>query len=59
MCDDLGLDAIETGSSLGLAAEAGQMSFGDWKSAARLLEEMKRRRTWPCLGNGVMATANI
>jgi aldehyde:ferredoxin oxidoreductase len=29
MCDDLGVDAIETGSSLGLAAEAGKMSFGN------------------------------
>jgi aldehyde:ferredoxin oxidoreductase len=58
MCDDLGLDAIETGSSLGLAAEAGRMSFGDWKSAARLLEEIEEETPLGlALGNGVMATA--
>jgi len=58
MCDDLGLDAIETGSSLGLAAEAGQMSFGDWKSAARLLEEIGRETPFGlALGNGVVATS--
>jgi aldehyde:ferredoxin oxidoreductase len=58
MCDDLGLDAIETGSSLGLAAEAGEISFGDWKSAARLLEEIEKETPLGlALGNGVMATA--
>ena len=58
MCDDLGLDAIETGSSLGLAAEAGKMSFGDWESAARLLEEIaKETPLGLALGNGVVATA--
>jgi aldehyde:ferredoxin oxidoreductase len=58
MCDDIGLDAIETGSSLGLAAEAGRMSFGDWKSAARLLEEIEKETPLGLiLGNGVVATA--
>jgi alcohol dehydrogenase class IV len=58
MCDDLGVDAIETGSSLGLAAEAGKMSFGDWESAARLLEEIEKETPLGlALGNGVVATA--
>ncbi len=58
MCDDLGVDAIETGSSLGLAADAGKMSFGDWQSAARLLEEIKKETPLGvALGNGVVATA--
>jgi aldehyde:ferredoxin oxidoreductase len=58
MCDDLGLDAIETGSSLGLAAEAGKMSFGDWQSAAVLLEEIEKGTPLGfALGNGVVATA--
>jgi aldehyde:ferredoxin oxidoreductase len=58
MCDDLGIDAIEIGSSLGLAADAGKMSFGDWKSAARLLEEIEKETTLGlALGNGVVATA--
>lgn len=58
MCDDLGVDAIETGSSLGVAADAGRMSFGDWKSAARLLEEIENETPLGlALGNGVVATA--
>jgi aldehyde:ferredoxin oxidoreductase len=58
MCDDLGVDAIETGSSLGLAADAGKMSFGDWESAVRLLEEVEKGTPLGlALGNGVVATA--
>jgi aldehyde:ferredoxin oxidoreductase len=58
MCDDLGVDAIETGSSLGLAADAGKMSFGDWESAARLLKEIEEETPLgTALGNGVVATA--
>jgi len=58
MCDDLGVDAIETGSSLGLAADAGKMSFGDGQSAARLLEEIEKETPLGlALGNGVVATA--
>jgi len=58
MCDDLGVDAIETGSSLGVAADAGKMSFGDWKSAARLLGEIEEETPLGvALGNGVVATA--
>jgi aldehyde:ferredoxin oxidoreductase len=58
ICDDLGVDAIETGSSLGLAADAGKMSFGDWESAARLLDEIEKETPLGfALGNGVVATA--
>jgi aldehyde:ferredoxin oxidoreductase len=58
MCDDLGIDAIETGSSLGLAADAGKMSFGNWESAARLLDEIEKGTPLGlALGNGVVATA--
>ncbi|MGA2463852.1 MAG: aldehyde ferredoxin oxidoreductase C-terminal domain-containing protein, partial [Thermodesulfobacteriota bacterium] len=58
MCDDLGVDAVETGSSLGLAAEAGKMTMGDWESAARLLEEIEKETPLGlALGNGVVATA--
>jgi aldehyde:ferredoxin oxidoreductase len=57
ICDDLGLDAIETGSSLGLAADAGKMSFGDWESAAKLLKEIENETPLGlALGNGVVAT---
>ena len=58
MCDDLGIDGVEAGSSLGLAAEAGKMSWGNWESAQRLLEEIERETPLGvALGNGVVATA--
>jgi len=60
MCDDLGVDAVETGSSLGLAADAGKMIMGDWESAARLLEEIEKETDLGlALGNGVVATAQF
>ena len=58
MCDDLGVDAVETGSALGLAAEAGKMAFGDFQGAERLLEEIEKDTPLGrALGNGVVATA--
>ncbi len=46
LCDDLGLDAIETGAALGLAAEAGIMAFGDWHPRPGYWRRSKRRRRW-------------
>ena len=58
MCDDLGVDGIETGSALGLIAEAGRMAWGDAQAAAGLLEEIKKATPLGvALGNGVVATA--
>lgn len=58
LCDDLGVDAVETGSGLGLAAEAGKMAWGDGESAERLLVEMEEGTPLgQALGNGVVATA--
>ncbi|MCF8110898.1 MAG: iron-containing alcohol dehydrogenase [Desulfobacteraceae bacterium] len=60
MCDDLGLDAIETGAALGVAAEAGKMKMGDWQGAARLLEEVEKETPLGrAIGNGVVATAEF
>jgi aldehyde:ferredoxin oxidoreductase len=60
MCDDLGLDGVEAGSSLGLAAQAGKMFWGDWESAARLLKEIEEETPLGiALGNGVVATARF
>ena len=59
MCDDLGIDVIETGSSLGVAAEAGKMSFGDAEGAMKLLREIEQGTDFGhILGNGVVRTAN-
>ena len=40
MCDDVGLDTIETGSTIGVCMEAGKIPWGDGKAAIGLIEEM-------------------
>lgn len=40
--NDLGLDSIEVGAALGVAAEAGLMDFGDGDRALELMEEIRR-----------------
>ena len=40
--NDLGLDSIEVGAALGVAAEAGLMEFGDGEAALRLLDEIRK-----------------
>ena len=40
--NDLGLDSIETGAALGVAAEAGLMRWGSEKDALSLLDEIRR-----------------
>jgi len=57
--NDLGLDTIEIGAALGVAAEAGLMEFGDGERALALVEEIRRDtplgRT---LGNGAAFTGS-
>jgi len=43
MDDDLGLDTIETGATIGVAMEAGVIPFGDAEAAIGLLEEVAKR----------------
>ena len=58
LCDDLGIDGIEAGSSLGLAAEAGEIPWGDPEAAGRLLAEVETGTPLGvALGNGAVATA--
>jgi aldehyde:ferredoxin oxidoreductase len=40
--NDLGLDSIEIGAALGVAAEAGLMGFGDGERALELLSEIRK-----------------
>ncbi len=40
--NDLGLDSIDVGAALGVAAEAGQMKWGDGERALELLDEIRR-----------------
>ena len=41
MCNDIGLDVIETGATLGVAIEAGLLEYGDASGAIRLLDEAR------------------
>jgi len=40
LCNDYGLDTIETGAALGVAIEAGYARFGDFESIASLLRQV-------------------
>ena len=60
MCDDIGLDGIETGSALGVAAEAGKMNWGDAPGAEKLLGEIEKETPLGfALGGGVVTTARF
>ncbi|HEX7541821.1 MAG TPA: aldehyde ferredoxin oxidoreductase C-terminal domain-containing protein [Anaerolineales bacterium] len=55
--NDLGLDSIDVGAALGVAAEAGQMKWGDGNRALELLNEVRRGTPLGhILGNGASAT---
>ncbi|MDX1613551.1 MAG: aldehyde ferredoxin oxidoreductase C-terminal domain-containing protein [Candidatus Promineifilaceae bacterium] len=42
ICNDMGMDTIETGAALGVAAEAGLLAFGDAAGALALMEEARQ-----------------
>ena len=55
--NDLGLDSIEIGAALGVAAEGGAFEFGDGQSALALLDEIRTgSEIGKVLGNGAVAT---
>ncbi|MGD8402100.1 MAG: aldehyde ferredoxin oxidoreductase C-terminal domain-containing protein [Anaerolineales bacterium] len=54
--NDLGLDSIEMGAALGIAAEAGLMDFGDGEKALELLQEVREgSELGRTLGDGAAA----
>ncbi len=58
--NDLGLDSIEIGAALGVAAEAGLMAFGDGERALELLAEIRAGTPLGrMLGNGAVLTGKI
>lgn len=60
LCNDYGLDTIETGASLGVAMEAGLIPFGDKEGAIRLVEEIgKGTLTGRVLGMGALTTGKV
>ncbi len=55
--NDLGLDSIEVGAALGVAAEAGLMQWGDGERAMALLGEIRKgTELGRTLGDGSVAT---
>ncbi len=55
--NDLGLDSIEIGAALGVAAEAGLMEFGDGEKALELIDEIRKgSKVGRVLGDGAAAT---
>ena len=58
LCDDLGLDTIETGNAFGVAMEAGLLRFGDWEGVIGLFEEIRNgTELGRLLGSGTVAVA--
>jgi aldehyde:ferredoxin oxidoreductase len=60
MVNDLGLDSIEIGAALGVAAKAGLMQFGDGVRAAELIDEITRNTPLGrLLGSGATITGKV
>ena len=58
LCDDLGLDTIETGGAMGLAMDCGALAFGDGAAAIALLDKVdKGDALAETIGRGVVAVA--
>jgi aldehyde:ferredoxin oxidoreductase len=58
--NDLGLDSIEIGAALGVAAEAGLMVWGDGSRAMELIDEIRRGTPLGrVLGNGATLTGKV
>jgi aldehyde:ferredoxin oxidoreductase len=59
-CDDLGLDTIEMGCTIGVLNDAGLFRFGDAARAEELIEEIaKGTPMGRILGSGVALTAKV
>lgn len=60
LCNDYGLDTIETGTTLAVAMQAGVIPFGDGKGAIKLVHEMgKVTPLGRILGSGTEVTGKV
>ena len=59
--DDIGLDTIEMGATLGVLMEAGQIEFGDGKGAIKLIREEVGKATplGRIMGGGTAVTGQV
>jgi aldehyde:ferredoxin oxidoreductase len=60
LCNEAGLDAIETGAAIGVAMEAGVISFGDVAGVKDLFDQvLKGTPLGRIIGNGVVVTGKV
>jgi aldehyde:ferredoxin oxidoreductase len=60
MCNDFGLDTIETGAALGIAIEAGLAEFGNLESIIELLKQVGEGTVLGrVIGNGAVTTGLV
>jgi aldehyde:ferredoxin oxidoreductase len=60
MCNDFGLDTIETGAALGVAIEAGLAKFGDIEEIAALLNQVgEGTALGRVIGNGAVTSGRV
>lgn len=60
MCNDFGLDTIETGAALGVAIEAGLAQFGDTEGIISLLKQVGEGTTLGrVIGNGAVTAGRV
>lgn len=60
MCNDFGLDTIETGAALGVAIEAGLAKFGDFEGIRALLAQVGEGTVLGrVIGNGAVTTGRV
>ncbi len=60
LCNDFGLDTIETGAALGVAVEAGLASYGDFASIEALLRQVGEGTVLgKVIGSGAVTTGRV
>ncbi len=60
LCNEVGLDTIETGAAIGVVMEAGVIPFGDAEGAKDLLQQVwKGTPLGRIIGNGVVVTGKV
>ncbi len=60
IANDMGMDTIDTGAALGVAADAGLMEFGDGERALELMEEIRQGTPLGrILGNGAALAGQV
>ncbi len=60
LCNEMGLDAIETGAAIGVAMEADVIPFGDVEGAKDLIQQIRQGTPLGrVIGNGVVTTGKV